>query len=121
MPQTLVSVGEALYTGGNSYPARASSAMNEKSAHQRRLVHFRGHVQGVGFRYSARQIAAGFDVTGYVQNLADGRVRLVVEGEPEELDRCLDEIRAQMAGYIREVQSDAGAATGEFDDFEIKH
>jgi acylphosphatase len=95
--------------------------MNEKSAHQRRLVQFRGHVQGVGFRYRAQQIAAGFDVTGYVQNLADGRVRLVVEGAPQELDRFLDEVRAQMAGYIREVQSEAGTATGEFDDFEIRH
>ena len=95
--------------------------MNEKSAHQRRLVHFRGHVQGVGFRYSARQVAAGFDVTGYVQNLADGRVRVVVEGPPQEIDRFLDELGGRMAGYIQEVQSEAGPATNEFDDFEIKH
>jgi acylphosphatase len=95
--------------------------MNEKSVRQRRLVHFRGHVQGVGFRYSARQVAAGFDVSGYVQNLADGRVRVLVEGSPQELEGFLDELRGRMAGYIQEVQSEAGAATNEFDDFEIKH
>jgi acylphosphatase len=95
--------------------------MNEKSAHQRRLVHFRGQVQGVGFRYTTRQVAAGFEVTGHVQNLADGRVRVIVEGSPQEVERFLDELEGRMAGYIREVQSEAATATGEFDDFEIKH
>ncbi|MEX2139501.1 MAG: acylphosphatase [Pirellulales bacterium] len=95
--------------------------MNEKSARQRRLVHYRGHVQGVGFRYTARQVAAGFDVTGYVQNLADGRVRLVAEGLPQELDRFLDELSGRMAGYIRETQSDVAPAINEFEDFEIRH
>jgi acylphosphatase len=95
--------------------------MNEKSAHERRVVHFGGQVQGVGFRYTARQVAASFDVTGYVQNLADGRVRVVAEGAADELDRFLDELRGRMAGYIREVQSEAGPVNGEFDDFEIRH
>lgn len=95
--------------------------MSEKSAHERRLVHFGGQVQGVGFRYTARLVSAGFDVTGYVQNLADGRVRLVAEGAADELDRFLDELRGRMAGYIREVQSETGPANGEFDDFEIRH
>jgi acylphosphatase len=98
-----------------------SFAMNEPVVRERRLVHFRGHVQGVGFRYSTERIAAGFDVTGYVQNLADGRVRVVAEGDQAELDRFLGELRAQMVQYIREVQTDIGPATGEFDDFEIRH
>jgi acylphosphatase len=95
--------------------------MNDHAIRERRLVHFRGHVQGVGFRYTTQRIAAGCDVTGYVQNLADGRVRVLVEGESRELDRFLGELRAQMAQYIREVQTDVGAATDEFDDFEIRH
>jgi acylphosphatase len=60
-------------------------------------------------------------VHGYVQNLADGRVRVLVEGDAAELDRFLGELRAQMAQYIREVQTDVGPATGEFDDFDIRH
>ena len=95
--------------------------MTENAASERRLVHFRGHVQGVGFRYTARQIAAGFDVAGFVENLADGRVRLVAEGDSRELDRFIKELSARMAGQIREVQSHADSATGEFDGFEIRH
>ena len=34
-------------------------------------VIFRGRVQGVGFRYTARRIAARYDVTGFVRNLPD--------------------------------------------------
>jgi acylphosphatase len=95
--------------------------MAEQAVNERRVVHFRGHVQGVGFRYTTARVAAGFKVTGYVQNLADGRVRVVAEGGPGELNRFIEEIRAEMSAYVREVQSDATAPTGEFDDFEIRH
>ena len=40
------------------------------------IAHYSGHVQGVGFRYQTLQVAKGFEVSGYVQNLADGRVLL---------------------------------------------
>jgi len=46
---------------------------------RRRLV-FAGYVQGVGFRYWAVRAAASYDIGGYVKNLADGRVEVVVEG-----------------------------------------
>ena len=45
-----------------------------------RHILFRGHVQGVGFRYTARQLASRYDVTGFVRNLTDGRVELLVDG-----------------------------------------
>jgi acylphosphatase len=65
-------------------------------APEQRQVHFRGHVQGVGFRYTTREIAEGFDVVGYVQNLPDGRVLLVAEGEADELDAFLAAVQEQM-------------------------
>jgi acylphosphatase len=57
-------------------------------------VFYEGRVQGVGFRYSVRQIAKGFIVTGWVRNLDDGRVEMQVSAETEELRAFLDAVRA---------------------------
>ena len=87
----------------------------------RKTVYFSGHVQGVGFRWTTRQVAGGYDVTGYVKNETDGRVLLVVEGEPAEVDAMLDELRGAMAQHIRDEQVDASPATGQFQAFGIAH
>ena len=91
------------------------------SANERREVLYSGRVQGVGFRYTARQAAQGFAVTGFVKNLDDGRVQLVVEGETAEVDRLLAEIQERLSGYIRLTQVAKAPATGEFRTFEIVH
>ncbi len=71
--------------------------MDSAATNERRTVYYQGHVQGVGFRYTAKRIAVGFAVTGYVQNLPDGRVRLVAEGPVRELDNFIETIRVEMA------------------------
>ncbi len=86
----------------------------------RRTVWFAGCVQGVGFRYTTRAVAAGFRVTGYVRNLADGRVEVVVEGESGEIDRFLHAVQEAMRGFIRSMEHVDGPATGEFADFGIR-
>ena len=48
-----------------------------------RMVYYTGKVQGVGFRATAVDIAKDYPVTGWVKNLPDGRVQLLVEG-PED-------------------------------------
>jgi acylphosphatase len=64
-------------------------------------VFYEGRVQGVGFRYSARRVAAGFDVAGFVRNLPDGRVELVASGDEEEVDGFLAGVReSELAGHI---------------------
>jgi acylphosphatase len=78
-------------------------------------------VQGVGFRYTTREIAGGFDVVGYVQNLPDGRVLLVAEGEADELDAFLAAVQEQMAPYIQETQASVQPASGRYTAFEIRH
>ena len=80
----------------------------------RYTVHFSGQVQGVGFRFTTVNLAAGQPVAGYVQNLSDGRVEMVAEGEPEALDRLVIAVQERMKGYVNETQIDRGAATGEF-------
>jgi len=92
----------------------------EQRKSERRDVHFSGHVQGVGFRYTTRSIAARFAVTGWVRNLPDGRVQLLVEGQPAVLDRFVAAIQAEMARYITTVDVAVGPATGEFVGFEVR-
>ncbi|MCI0642761.1 MAG: acylphosphatase [Gemmataceae bacterium] len=72
-------------------------------------VCYAGRVQGVGFRYTAQRVAQKFPVAGFVRNLSDGRVELVAQGEPEDVDRFLAAVDSAMAGYIesKTVQTEA--------------
>jgi acylphosphatase len=88
---------------------------------QRSTVFYSGNVQGVGFRYTTRSIAQGFAVTGYVDNLPDGRVHLIVEGQSREVDAFLKDVRERFARNLRDERIDVGPATGEFSGFEIRH
>jgi acylphosphatase len=63
-------------------------------------VRYSGHVQGVGFRYTAQSLAARRPVAGYVRNLPDGDVELVAEGEPGAVDQFLAAVASRMGEYI---------------------
>lgn len=75
-------------------------------------VFYSGRVQGVGFRYSTKRIASGFDVTGWVKNLPDGRVEMLAQSfEPDELDAFLEDIQTSSLGsHIKEREVNAIAA-----------
>lgn len=64
-------------------------------------VHYWGRVQNVGFRATVWQIAKQYDVAGFVRNLADGQVEVVVAGESAEIERFLGAIADRMATYIQ--------------------
>jgi acylphosphatase len=95
--------------------------MSAEQSRERRTCHFSGHVQGVGFRYTAHNIATRHDVTGYVRNLPNGQVELVMEGPGSEMDQVLDAIKQRMEGFIRKTNVQASPATGEFKDFSVRH
>jgi acylphosphatase len=80
----------------------------------RYAVYFSGNVQGVGFRATTCDIAQGYEVAGYVQNLPDGRVLLEVEGQKEALDPFVAAIQQRMSGLVHQTQIDERAANGEF-------
>ena len=84
-------------------------------------VYYSGRVQGVGFRYTARQIAQSYAVTGFVRNLPDRRVELVVEGNSDEVQRLLAAIADAMCDNIRDTQITHSLPTSEFARFEIRH
>jgi len=94
--------------------------MEPREESERRDVYYSGRVQGIGFRYTARSIARQFAVTGYVKNLPDGRVELVVEGRPDEIRAMLQAVRASMGRHIRDVHEIPSPATGGFSSFDVR-
>ena len=89
---------------------------------QRVMILYAGRVQGVGFRYTVKITAHGFEITGIVRNLDDGRVELMAEGRQEELEAFLQAIRESEVGrFIRQEQAGWSEAKNEFRGFEITH
>ena len=69
-----------------------------------RQVFYEGRVQGVGFRFTVKQIARGFEITGWVRNLADGRVELQCSGESGEVEPFLEDIaESELKSHIKSV------------------
>ena len=85
-------------------------------------VFYEGNVQGVGFRWTIRHIAKGFDITGWVRNLVDGRVELQINGEEDEVRAFLDavgqsDLRAHIRNQTENKLQNPVASHG----FEIRH
>jgi acylphosphatase len=89
---------------------------------QRLHVFYSGRVQGVGFRYTVKAVARGFEVAGTVRNLPDGRVELVIEGQKSELEEFRKAIQdSELGHFIRQEETSWSEASNEFRGFEIVH
>jgi acylphosphatase len=85
-------------------------------------VFYEGNVQGVGFRYSVKQIAKGFDVTGSVRNLPDGRVELLATGEEDEVRAYVEAIgQSELRAHIKKHSEAPLIDPPAFRGFEIRH
>lgn len=85
-------------------------------------IFYEGNVQGVGFRYSVKQISKGFDVTGFVRNLRDGRVELQAAGEKGEVNAFLEAVcDSELRAHIKRQTQQPGADGSGFRGFEIRH
>lgn len=93
--------------------------INSNPEFVRRQVFFSGRVQGVGFRYTTEAVASRFRVTGFVRNVRGGRVELVAEGLPAELDRFIQGVEQAMGGNIDDTVVSQTPATREFTGFSI--
>lgn len=82
-------------------------------------VFFSGRVQGVGFRYTALQVSRSFAVVGTVQNLSDGRVKMVLEGDLGTLERFIAEVCESIHGSVSDVEKVNQVPSGEFSRFDI--
>ena len=86
----------------------------------RKHAYYGGMVQGVGFRYTAMRVAGGYQVGGYVKNMSDGGVELVVEGDCEEVNGFLSELGQVMSYYIRDAKVIDEPFEGEFPRFDVR-
>ncbi|EDY20909.1 acylphosphatase [Chthoniobacter flavus Ellin428] len=69
-----------------------------------RQVFYEGRVQGVGFRFTCKQMARGYDVVGWVRNLSDGRVELQCSGDNDEVEGFLEAIaESELKSHIKGV------------------
>jgi len=93
-----------------------------ESGTRRMSVRFEGRVQGVGFRYTAVEVATRFEVTGYVCNQPDGSVTLIAEGAERDLVAFLHDLKSTHLGrYITDARCGWSPATGEFTGFSVRH
>ena len=85
-----------------------------------RLI-YTGRVQGVGFRYTAASIARRYPVAGYVRNVRDGSVELVVDGPAESVKAMLDEIATAFRGNIEACRTSEYVDSEELSGFAVRH
>ena len=85
-------------------------------------IFFEGNVQGVGFRWTVKRIATGFDVVGWVRNLPDGRVELLASGEDAEVRAFVVAIgESELRAHIRRQSESAADKPTPARGFEIRH
>ena len=95
--------------------------MAKKILTNKRLhLYYSGSVQGIGFRYTAERIADSLKLIGWVKNLSDGRVEVMIEGSEPDIGLFLEKTNDIFKGYIRDVETEWGEAIGEFDGFDIR-
>lgn len=80
---------------------------------QRITVLVSGQVQGVGYRYFTRKKAFELGLSGYAENLSDGRVEVVAEGEKADLEHLIHHLRQGPRGArVDQVDVQWSEATG---------
>jgi len=78
---------------------------------------FSGSVQGVGFRFTANSIARRYELTGFVRNTAEGNVEMLLQGESEDIDDCIEDL--QHTFMIRDTQIVSVPVDPSYEDFRI--
>ncbi|MDD5060204.1 MAG: acylphosphatase [Candidatus Omnitrophica bacterium] len=88
----------------------------EKQLH----IFYSGRVQGIGFRYTVLEIASQEKVSGWVKNLKDSRVEVIIEGNQVSLDNFLKQVSSKFSNYIEDTAIEELPTGSKFKDFKIK-
>ena len=86
---------------------------------KRNEIYFSGSVQGVGFRFTSKQASRNYNVTGTVENLADGRVKMICEGDHAQIQAFIVEVGQSTYGRVTKTEILDKPFTGEFELFDI--
>ncbi len=84
-----------------------------------RQITFSGRVQGVGFRFTALNMASRYQLTGYVRNLPDGTVEMLAQGDSDDINECIRDIQDSFSGYVKDTEIQQVPADPRCNDFKI--
>jgi acylphosphatase len=80
---------------------------------------FSGRVQGVGFRFTALNIANSYNLAGYVRNLPGGGVEMLIQGQPDMIDNCVHDLQDSFAGFVKDAEIKNVPVDPNLNDFKI--
>jgi acylphosphatase len=80
---------------------------------------FSGRVQGVGFRFTALNVANRYQLKGFVKNLPDGDVEMLAQGTTEMIDDCIRDLQDSFVGTISHVDIEEATPDPKLPDFKI--
>ena len=86
-----------------------------------RHLRIHGKVQGVGFRFFATRVARRLGLKGWIENLRDGTVEALVEGEPTSIDEWINEIKeGPRYAEVTKIDQERREFSGKLGDFDVK-
>lgn len=86
-----------------------------------RVIRIHGKVQGVGYRFFATRVARRLGLKGHVQNLRDGTVEAIVEGESQAIDDWIEELReGPRYAEVSKIDQEKREFRGTYGDFDVK-
>jgi acylphosphatase len=80
---------------------------------------FSGRVQGVGFRFTALNVANRYGLTGYVRNVPDGDVEMLAQGQGQMIDDCIRDLQDSFEGIISHIDIEEATPDSKLADFRI--
>ena len=89
--------------------------MNQPAKH----IVFVGRVQGVGFRFTALDMARRYKLTGLVRNLPNGTVEMIAQGSHDNITNCIRDIKESFRVYIKEIKIEEIPSDPDYKDFKI--